>query len=295
MAVRVARFAAEFAALADWSGTQEQELRALQDYHADDHERWLAWDGDHIAGVLNAWHAPDGRLRLYFGRCRADAYEPLAATIGAECYATIDSSDHDALRALAAARFAELRRENEYEIPVSLLTAPVPAGIRIVTADQTELEPLMLLDCTIRADIPGSDGWQPDPEWFREETYDSPEFDPQTYRVALDGTDYVGPGPHLEKAILAALPAARMRGRASRIPAARTWPGSHRGGIRPAGSGRRDDSHCRGGHREHRVPPAAHRTRRQGHRRHRRAAPDRQLSCSASTALPVRSPCRAAA
>jgi ribosomal protein S18 acetylase RimI-like enzyme len=61
-----------------------------------------------------------------------------------------------------------------------------------VTADQTELEPLMLLDCAIRADIPGADGWQPDPEWFREETYDSADFDPQTYRVALDGTDYVG-------------------------------------------------------------------------------------------------------
>jgi ribosomal protein S18 acetylase RimI-like enzyme len=69
---------------------------------------------------------------------------------------------------------------------------PVPAGIRIVTADQTDLEPLMMLDCAVRADIPGSEGWQPDPVWFREETYDSPFFDPQTYRVALDGADYVG-------------------------------------------------------------------------------------------------------
>jgi hypothetical protein len=125
MAVSVARFAAEFAALAAWSGTPEQELRALQDYRADDQERWLAWDGDHIAGVLNAWHVPDGRLRLYFGRCRADAYGPPAAVIGAECYATIDSSNHHPLRALTAAGFAELRRENEYEIPVSLLTAPI--------------------------------------------------------------------------------------------------------------------------------------------------------------------------
>jgi len=50
----------------------------------------------------------------------------------------------------------------------------------------------MMLDCAIRADIPGSEGWQPDPAWFREETYDSPCFDPQTYRVALDGDDYVG-------------------------------------------------------------------------------------------------------
>ena len=72
------------------------------------------------------------------------------------------------------------------------VSATMPAGITVVTADHTELEPLMDLDCTIRADIPGSDGWQPDPEWFRAETYDSPFFDPQTYRVALDGSDYVG-------------------------------------------------------------------------------------------------------
>jgi ribosomal protein S18 acetylase RimI-like enzyme len=50
----------------------------------------------------------------------------------------------------------------------------------------------MILDCAIRADIPGSEGWRPDPRWFREETYDSPFFDPLTYRVALDGDRYVG-------------------------------------------------------------------------------------------------------
>jgi hypothetical protein len=49
-----------------------------------------------------------------------------------------------------------------------------------------------MLDCALRADVPGSEGWQPDPVWFREETYDSPFFDPLTYRVALDGCDYVG-------------------------------------------------------------------------------------------------------
>jgi hypothetical protein len=44
----------------------------------------------------------------------------------------------------------------------------------------------------IRADIPGAEGWQPDPVWFREETDDPPFFDPQTYRVSLDGAKYVG-------------------------------------------------------------------------------------------------------
>jgi ribosomal protein S18 acetylase RimI-like enzyme len=61
-----------------------------------------------------------------------------------------------------------------------------------VTGDQTDLEPLMLLDCALRGDVAGADGWEPDPVWFREETYDSPFYDPQTYCVALDGGDYVG-------------------------------------------------------------------------------------------------------
>lgn len=190
--VRVASFAGEFAALAHWSGTPELELRAGDTYHGDDQERFLAWQGSHLAGVLNTWQAPDGRLRLYFGRCHADAYAPLAAALGGACYATIDQADREALQALSGAGFTEVRRENEYEIPVSRVAANVPDGIHIVTADQTELEPLMMLDCAIRADIPGADGWQPDPAWFRAETYDSPDFDPQAYRVAVDGDDYVG-------------------------------------------------------------------------------------------------------
>jgi ribosomal protein S18 acetylase RimI-like enzyme len=190
MVIRVARLAGETAQLAQWSGTPEGELRL--DSHAADRELWLAWDSDQITGVLNVWHAPDSRVRLFFGRCQPGAFAPLADAIQAGCYATIDARDDDVLAALAAGGFSEVRRESEYEIPVSLVDAPVPAGIQIITADQTELEPLMLLDAAIRADIPGSDGWQPDPQWFREETYDSPDFDPPAYRVALDGDDYVG-------------------------------------------------------------------------------------------------------
>jgi ribosomal protein S18 acetylase RimI-like enzyme len=192
MTVTVSRFADEFGALAAWTGEPEDQLRAEEDYHSAEREHWLAWAGGAVVGVLHPWRSPDGRLRLYYDKCRPDAYGPLAAAIDGECVATVNATDTAALAALTAAGFTELRRENEYEIPVSLVTAAVPAGIEIVTADQTELEPLMLLDCAIRADIPGSEGWQPDPAWFREETYDSPFFDPQTYRVALDDGAYVG-------------------------------------------------------------------------------------------------------
>jgi ribosomal protein S18 acetylase RimI-like enzyme len=190
MAVRIARFAGEFTQLAAWTGEPEEQLRADQDYHAGDREHWLAWDGALIVGALHPWRGPDGRQRLYYDRCRADAYQPLAGA--RECYATVDAGGREALTALAQAGFAVNRRENEYEIPVTRVPAPVPDGIRIITADATELEPLMRLDCAVRADIPGSEGWQPDAAWFREETYDSPFFDPRTYCVALAGNDYVG-------------------------------------------------------------------------------------------------------
>jgi ribosomal protein S18 acetylase RimI-like enzyme len=188
----ITRFAGEYAALAAWTGEPEAQLRADEDYHSGDRQHWLAWDGNAVVGALHPWQSPDGRHRLYYDTCRDDAYAPLAGAIDGECHASLDAAATGALTALAGAGFAEHRRENEYEIPVTRVDAPVPAGLEIITADRTGLEPLMLLDCAIRADIPGAEGWQPDAVWFREETYDSPFFDPQTYRVALDGNDYVG-------------------------------------------------------------------------------------------------------
>jgi ribosomal protein S18 acetylase RimI-like enzyme len=196
MAVRITRFSGEFAALAAWTGDSEEQLRAEEDYHAENRDHWLAWDEAAVVGALHPWRSPDGRLRLYFDKCRPDAFGPLANVINTECYAMADAGDEAMLAALCGAGFTEIRRENDYEIPVAPELAPeaatAPSGLRVITADATELEPLMLLDCAIRADIAGADGWQPDPVWFREETYDSPFFDPRTYLVALDGDRYVG-------------------------------------------------------------------------------------------------------
>jgi ribosomal protein S18 acetylase RimI-like enzyme len=200
--IRTARFAGEYAALSAWTGESEDQLRRDEDLHAEEREHWLAWDGDRVVGALHPWRSPDGRLRLYFDRCRDDAYRELVACVHGDCVTQIDLDDTGALTALRGAGFRDLRMEHEYEIPVRAFSAPVPQGLRIVTADLTELEPLMTLDCALREDTPGSKGWKPDPVWFREETYDSPYFDPQTYLVALDGESYVGlarvwrgPGP----------------------------------------------------------------------------------------------------
>jgi ribosomal protein S18 acetylase RimI-like enzyme len=94
----------------------------------------------------------------------------------------------------------------------------------------------MMLDCALRDDVPGADGWQPDPVWFREETYDSPFFDPLTYRVALDGDSYVGlarvwlgPQPEPRLGMVGVLPAYRHRGLARALIAQAFGPLVERG------------------------------------------------------------------
>jgi len=233
VAIRVSRFAGEFAKLAEWTGESERDLRDDEDYHSPSREHWLAWDGEQLVGALHPWRSPDGRHRLYFDKCRTDSYGPLAAVVAGECYTHADITDAPVLAELSKAGFAEVRREHEYLVPVAPLNAHATEGLRLVTADKTELEPLMMLDCAIRADIPGSEGWEPDPVWFREETYDSPFYDPQTYLVALDGDDYIGlvriwralPGRELERlGCVGVLAGYRRRGLARALIAAAFVP-----------------------------------------------------------------------
>jgi ribosomal protein S18 acetylase RimI-like enzyme len=213
------RFGGEIEALAAWTGESAEEVRAQLEHHEGPRELWLAWDGDRVVGVMQPWTPPNGRSTLYFGQCRDDAFAVLANAVDGEQYAKLAIGDIDKLPG-----FTEVRRELDYEIPVARVDADVPAGLTIISAGDTEPEQLMLLDCALREDVPGSEGWQPDPQWFREETYDSPYFDPQTYAVALDGDDYVGlarvwngprPAPHL--GMVGVLAAYRRKGLASAL------------------------------------------------------------------------------
>lgn len=99
----------------------------------------------------------------------------------------------------------------------------------------------MLLDGALREDVPGSDGWRPDPVWFRRETFDSPYFDPQAYLVAvdggLDGSPYVGlvriwngPNPLPRLGMIAVLPPYRRRGLA-RALIGRAFAALHARGV----------------------------------------------------------------
>jgi len=234
MTLRVTRFAGEYAAIAARTGDDEAVLRADEDYTSGEREHWLAWDGATLAGLLHPWHAPDGRVRLYFEACRPDAYAALAGAVTSACLATVGEDDEQAWAGLAAAGFAEVRREREYEMPVRVPDAPVPDGLRVVTGDATALEPLMMLDCALRQEVPGADGWQPDPDWFRAETYESPDYDPLTYRVALDGDAYVGlarvwNGPVPRLGLIGVLPGYRRRGLARALIARAFAPLASRG------------------------------------------------------------------
>jgi GNAT superfamily N-acetyltransferase len=216
--VRITQFGGEYAQVAAWTGQTEEQLREVEDYHDEDRDHWLAWDGDQVVGVLDPWHAPDGRHRLFFDKCRADAYAPLAAAVDGPCYVTVQAGS-EALGPLTTVGFEESRREHDYEIPVAWIDTPTPDGLWLISAANAEIEKLMMLDCALREDVPGADGWQPDPVWFREETF-GVGFDPLTYRVAVDSDDrhvglarvWLNPGRTPRLGMVGVLPAYRRKG-----------------------------------------------------------------------------------
>jgi ribosomal protein S18 acetylase RimI-like enzyme len=81
----------------------------------------------------------------------------------------------------------------QVEIPIARTEYAVPAGYRVISADDAEVRELARLDAEIRDQVPGSGGWVTNEQWFREQTFDSPYYDPATYLVAIDSADaYAG-------------------------------------------------------------------------------------------------------
>jgi RimJ/RimL family protein N-acetyltransferase len=115
----------------------------------------------------------------------------LAAQVSGTVLTMVDTADEQAVDTLAVAGFTVVRFEDRYSIPVHRLNAPVPDGLTLISAADADVEALMLLDCALRQDVPGSDGWQPDLERFREETFTA-FFDPAAYLIAVDDDRYVG-------------------------------------------------------------------------------------------------------
>ena len=139
---------------------------------------------------MRQWTRPDGRC-FVFGEADADLPS-------GRVYATADEADEARVGALEELGFAVERRELVLRLATDPAAWNVPAadpppGIALVRADRVDERRLRLLDDLLRQDVPGTDGWRWSPEGFREETYDSPDFDPATYLVALDeGGDEIG-------------------------------------------------------------------------------------------------------
>jgi ribosomal protein S18 acetylase RimI-like enzyme len=189
---------------------------------------WRARDGHEDIGSVKAFVRPDERCFVFFGSCRADAYEPLltavAEELGRDLYLTVEDADVEALRRYEQLGFVSNRRESHYLIPtdpdVTGLRDVIPAlGFDLVSADQVDVGRLRALDDALRQDVPGTDGWPSDEAWFRRETFDA-LYDPATYLIATERVSggYAGlarvwnnpKGPRL--GMVAVLPAYRRRG-----------------------------------------------------------------------------------
>lgn len=190
---------------------------------------WRALDGDENIGVAEAFVRPDERCFVFFASCRADAYGPLLAAVaeelGHDLYVTVDEADFEARDLHEQLGFVVHRRESEYLIPTDpevtgLRGVEAPPGFVLVCADQVQGDRLRVLDDTLRQDVPGTDGWRWTEAGFREETFDSPDFDPAIYLVSIEKSsdEYAGlvrvwnkqNGPRL--GLIAVLPPYRRRG-----------------------------------------------------------------------------------
>jgi ribosomal protein S18 acetylase RimI-like enzyme len=195
---------------------------------------WRAFAGAEGVGVVKALLRPDERCFVVFDSCRTEAYEPLLAAVGQELgrdlYVTVDEADDEERALYERLGFAVNRREREYLIPTDpavtgLGGVETPRGFVLVDADQVAEARLRVLDDSLRQDVPGTDGWRWDEAGFREETFESPSFDPTTYLIAIEKTsgDYTGlvrvwnnfMGPRL--GLIAVVPRYRRRGLAKAL------------------------------------------------------------------------------
>ena len=137
---------------------------------------------------------------------------------GGEVYCTVLESDAESLAHCERLGFVVNRRESHYLVRTDAVrAAAVPEGVRLVTADEVDLDRLRLLDDALRQDVPGTDGWRWDEEGFRGQFGGA--YDPATYVVAVaEGGEYVGlvriwhnpAGPRL--GMIGVLPRYRRRG-----------------------------------------------------------------------------------
>ncbi|WP_052762575.1 GNAT family N-acetyltransferase [Jiangella alkaliphila] len=132
---------------------------------------------------------PDARTYLVLpGDAGGPQLDAVLAEHDGDLYTEAGEDDGDRLALLTGRGFTVARREHVYAVP----TAPPdgsswPDGFGVVSAADADLVRLAALDQDLRRSVPGVDAWRTDPEAFRRETFDDPQFDPSTYLIAVDG------------------------------------------------------------------------------------------------------------
>ncbi|HEY1572831.1 MAG TPA: GNAT family N-acetyltransferase [Pseudonocardiaceae bacterium] len=162
-----------------------------------DPTRWTARRNGVAAGSLRALVRPDQVCFLYTDADADDVH--LALIIAAvdelpgDLHTEVDDQAADRLAGLAGLGFSLHRAEHRYLLPVDpartgLGDVALPAGFTVVSAADADVERLAALDDTLRADVPGAAGWHNDPAEFARQTFDDPQFDRDTYLVAVDAS-----------------------------------------------------------------------------------------------------------
>lgn len=160
--------------------------------------RAAAWNlvrGGEVTGSAHGTCRSDGRWFVSIDAWDVAADRPLLAAmiedLRHDLYTNVDGADEPELRRWRGLGFEPGRREVLLDVPVDPAvtrlrpSAPVD-GIVLLSADAVDETALRELDDTLRADVPGCDGWVNDPTEFRQYTFDERQFDPATYLVAVD-------------------------------------------------------------------------------------------------------------
>lgn len=156
---------------------------------------WNLVRGRDTIASAHAMCRPDGRWFVSIDAWDDAAWAPLMAMmikdLGCHLHTIVDASDEATQASWRRFGFGVARREIDYAIPIDpgvtgLVESRLPDGMVLLGADAVDETELRLLDDTLRADVPGGDGWLNDPQEFREHSFDERYFDPATYLVALD-------------------------------------------------------------------------------------------------------------
>lgn len=193
-------------------------------------DRWTALRSDGgVAGRVRLLVRPDDRRILLL---QGGADVPLLDTVLAaegdgELYAEAGEDDGDRLAALTSRDYTVARREHVYAVPATPPAVTTwPDGFGVVSAADADLVQFAALDQDLRRAVPGVGAWRTDPEAFRRETFEDPQFDPSTYLIAVDHDGaYAGlvrvwirpSGPRL--GLIGVRPAYRRRGLARALVA----------------------------------------------------------------------------